>query len=237
MIVQKYIKESESDGLVTLNRSGAKQRWFRADGSEINMKIVDTVVDMALRNISSDLPPVYKYINSKDIFYTDSPYVDTMATDGRSIFINPSWVDYTLARLGGPGKGAIGIEFVIIHEALHNAFHHTIDEAKARDKYPDHDRVNRAQDYEVNYAIENYLNTKNNPDLYKGITKMMEGWYDEKFADMTWENIYPEIPAGKDFINNKIKTSPMFKKGFRAAIKGYFKRLRKEKLIEQYEVK
>ena len=236
MIIQKFLLEEEGHKIVTFSRSGKDQVWIKNDGTIVDMKLVDTVIDICLRNIAENLPPVYLYLNAKDLFYTDSPYVDTMATDGRSIFINPAWVELILTELGR-GRGAVAIEFTLVHEVMHIVFHHTVDEKNARDKFPDHMRANIAQDLEINYWIENYANTKSEPDYFKGISKDAGLLYDEKFSDMTWESIYPEInvPDKKD--KQKKKMPEKFKRGFEDAIAGYFDKLRKEKVIEHYEIK
>ena len=217
---------------VTTNRSGKSKKWIRPDGSEVNMKLVDRVIDMAIHNISINLSYIYRMLMTKDIFYTDDPSIKTMATDGKSIFINPAWVEAVLARLGN-ADGLIGMEFVLIHECLHIVYNHTHDYNKWADMYPDHKRANKAQDYEINYAIEKKLSPKDDPDRYKGITAKLDGCFDEKYGSTLWEQIYPDVPP-TDKNEDIIKTSEKWKKGFKEGYEAYLRNLRKQGLVERY---
>jgi len=217
---------------VTTNRSGKSKKWIRPDGSEVNMKLVDRAIDIATHNISIELSYIYRMLKTKDIFYTDDPDVKTMATDGKSIFINPAWVELVLAKLG-MNDGLIAMEFVLIHECLHIVYNHTYDYARWADAYPDHKRANKAQDYEINYAIEKKLAPKSDPNRYKGITEKLDGCFDEKYGSTLWEQIYPDVPPTS--IDEKvIKTSDKWKKGFKEGYEAYLRNLRKQGLVECY---
>jgi len=95
-----------------------------------------------------------------------SDKTETMATDGKAIYYNPTWVA-TLAL--------IEIISVIAHEVLHVAFCHHL-----RRNGRDADLWNQACDYAINWII---VDSK--------VFRLPEGGlYDERFRDKTAEQIY-----------------------------------------------
>lgn len=107
--------------------------------------------------------------------------VDTMATDGMSILYNPDFVNNKL-------KNVEEVAFVLIHEVMHNAnlhFH--------RQGGRDHELWNYAADYAINLQI--YDMSKERPDL---IQMPSMGLFDEKYRDMSAEQIYEILKEEED---------------------------------------
>jgi len=240
MIIEKILLESSGggNGVITTNRSGRNLIWLRPEGGTVDIKTVDRVIDAALSNIRSEFPQWFRYLESKDIFYTDHPKIDTMATNGHSFFINPAWVERTIARVGSvdasTGKfdfatPVMCMEYVLIHEVMHIVYGHCSPKTIHK---PNQDRENRAMDYQVNYYIENHIR-----DDYKGMTEKMNGCYDENFKNLPWQTIYNQIPDKPGDDTEEVqKTSDLFKEGFRAAVEGYRDYLKSKGLIEHYEI-
>lgn len=108
--------------------------------------------------------------------------IKTMATDGKNIFFDRNFVENELSK-----KETIG---VLLHELLHVIYFHTY---KPRVGDRDPTRWNLAIDYRVNYDILNMHGKKYElPSLL----------YDEKYAEMSAEEIYDAMPDGEE---NKYK--------------------------------
>lgn len=93
---------------------------------------------------------------------------DTMATNGRQLFVNPAFVE-TLndAELRG----------VLAHEVYHNAAGHS-----ARQGGRDHDEFNKAADYAINQELKSM-----------GFTLPDGALIDPRYSGMTAEAIYSEL--------------------------------------------
>lgn len=109
------------------------------------------------------------------------PHIQTMATDGKNIFINPAFAaSLTDAQT----------TFVLCHEILHNVMVHFLRAtAKGVD---DHERWNVAADYEINPMLvdEGLLTAAQVKDELHGL-------YDEKYLDLPAEEIYDRTPSKK----------------------------------------
>lgn len=100
--------------------------------------------------------------------------IDTMATDGVRLLINPKFVS-TLedAEIRG----------VLVHEAMHCALGHPW-----RKGNRDHQKSNIAMDYAINLEIDDYI---------KGGGKVALpscGLLDQQYRGMAWEQIYAKLP-------------------------------------------
>lgn len=220
----------------SLNESQAGNPiWLRSDGTAVDMDTVVMVVEAVMQDLAQYFPSIETIIKHKDIIYTDNPHIDTMATDGVSIFINPAFAEDLINM--DEDKGPLYVEYVLIHEALHILFDHCNKHAESYDKFSDADKVNCAQDYEINYTIENFLRQGPGTAPFKGISKALDGCYDDDFGKkgLTWEEIYYKLPSIK-----RVKTpKPMpeeWKRGFADGYAEVMDSLRKQKLVEHYEL-
>lgn len=231
MIVLKHRKEKK---VSSLNESQAgNQVWIKADGTPVDMDTVVMVVEAVMQDLAQYFPSIERIMKHKDIIYTDHPSVPTMATDGVSVFINPAFAEYLINL--DEDKGPMYLEFVLIHEALHILFDHCNKHAESYDKFSDADKVNQAQDYEINYTIENFLRQGPGTAPFKGVTNELSGCYNDEFGKkgLTWEEIYGQLPQIKR-TKNLAKTSDKWKDGFAAGYAEVIDSLRKQKLIEHY---
>ena len=171
--------------------------WIKKDGTAVDMDTVVMVVEAVMQDLAQYFPSVERIMKHKDIIYTDNPYVPTMATDGVSIFINPAFAEQLINM--DEDKGPLYVEFVLIHEALHILFDHCNKHMENLDKYSDAEIVNMAQDYEINYTIENFMRQGPGTAPFKGITDALGGCYSDEFGKkgLTWEEIYDKIPRQK----------------------------------------
>ena len=223
-----------------ISKSGSnlkgKGKFMTAYGKIINLEDIKDVVDACLDDISANCRSLYEIFRKKNIIYTDNPHIRTMATDGRSIYINPAFADLLI---NNSPLGPQGVEFVLVHEALHVLLDHVIKYARMKDQgFGDHNRANRAQDCEVNYIIEYLLfDNDGNPLFDEGTTNELKGMINKEWGDkgMTWEEMYPLIPANNLKPLEKKKMSPEWNKGFIDGYNEYLKELRKNNLIERYE--
>ena len=206
--------------------------WIKKDGTAVDMDTVVMVVEAVMQDLAQYFPSVERIMKHKDIIYTDNPYVPTMATDGVSIFINPAFAEQLINM--DEDKGPLYVEFVLIHEALHILFDHCNKHMENLDKYSDAEIVNMAQDYEINYTIENFMRQGPGTAPFKGITDALGGCYSDEFGKkgLTWEEIYDKIPRQK---RTKVleKTSDEWKKGFADGYAEVMAKLRKESLVEK----
>ena len=229
MYAIKYKKKIE---VTRLNESqSGTPMWIKGDGTPVDMDTVVMVIEAVMQDLAQYFPSVEKIMKHKDIIYTDSPYVPTMATDGISIFINPAFAEYLINK--DEDKGPLYVEYVLIHEALHILFDHCNKHMANIDKYSDPDIVNRAQDYEINYTIENFMRQGPGTAPFKGITDELQGCYSDEFGSkgLTWEEIYDKVPREKR-TKSLAKTSDEWKKGFADGYAEVIAKLRKESLIE-----
>ena len=102
--------------------------------------------------------------------------VDTMATDGRSIFYNAEFVK-------GLKPGVC--TFVLIHEIMHNANFHF-----ARQGGRDHELWNYAADYAINIPISDLAQGTKGKAIGMQVPSPDEMCFDEKYRGMNAEMIY-----------------------------------------------
>ena len=115
-------------------------------------------------------------------FLYDHPNVKSMATDGHNYFVNSEYVSKI--------ESDEDLMFVICHEILHVAFMHPT-RMKEHVKSLNAENVERwnvAADYEINpHLVDNGI-----IDMV-GLTKHMNGLFNENFRGMTVEEIYDQI--------------------------------------------
>ena len=99
--------------------------------------------------------------------------VDTMATDGRSIFYNAEFTN---------GLKSGEVTFIIIHEIMHNANFHF-----ARQGGRDHELWNYAADYAINIPISDLAKGSRGTSIMSTPTDIC---LDEKYRGMSAEMIY-----------------------------------------------
>lgn len=148
-----------------------------------NGKVIDmvNVIEEIYRSVAAltHMAPMFGGFTSKLRFiYTFR--VQTMATDGFNLFINPQFAD----ELDFTGK-----VFVLAHEVMHCLLNH-MRRAKIAG-HTDHMRSNTAADYEVNITLTDI-------GLFKDATvKKLQGLYDPKYKGMGYEKIYDMVGAEK----------------------------------------
>jgi len=104
--------------------------------------------------------------------------VDTMATDGKNIFVNPQFCS-TLTD--------DQIVFIVCHEILHNVLVHFL---RGANKGVEHRKWNIATDLEINpMLVEEGLLTSTQ------VKNDIKGLYDEKYLGLPAEEIYDQLPA------------------------------------------
>lgn len=230
MYVVKYTNKMDVSRL-NENQS-TKSIWVKSDGTVVDMDLVTTVIEAVMQDLNKNFRSVEEVIRHKDIIYTDDPYIETMATDGVSIFINPAYAEYLINK--DENNGPLYVEYVLTHEALHILFDHCNQHNANVDKFSDPEKVNYAQDYEINYTIENFLREGMGTTPFKGKTKEIGGLYNDEFGrkGLTWEDIYSQLPA----IQREKKTTPTsdkWKEGFADGYAEIINKLRKQSLIEK----
>ena len=223
------LNENQSTKSIRFND---ESKWIKCDGTEVNKELVLTVFEAVFQDLFKNHRSIEEVIRHKDIIFTDNPYVETFATDGVSIFINPAYAEYLINK--NEEYGPTYVEFVLIHEALHVLFDHCNQHKANVDKFSDPEKVNYAQDYEINYTIENFLREGMGTTPFKGKTKEIGGLYNDEFGrkGLTWEEIYSQLPAIRR--EKKIKpTSDKWKEGFADGYYEIINKLRKQRLIER----
>ena len=198
---------------------------------------------VSMNNVSKVIGPngtVYDMIQIKDYVEASVDYIDkfcpylvpftaklqrvfafniqTMATDGKRVYINPGFVAHLVDKCNGDLRGII---FVLIHEIYHNLMMHFERETRQPDIFTPKDEtlINVAEDLEINwiitqsiedprgdddydhddpddcpYEIENGKITNRRRLIFKDIIdKIGAGLLDEKYGGWTFEKIYPEL--------------------------------------------
>lgn len=230
MYVVKYTNKIDVSRL-NENQS-TKSIWVKSDGTVVDMDLVTTVIEAVMQDLNKNFRSIEEVIRHKDIIYTDDPYIETMATDGVSIFINPAYAEYLINK--DENNGPLYVEYVLTHEALHILFDHCNQHNANVDKFSDPEKVNYAQDYEINYTIENFLREGMGTTPFKGKTKEIGGLYSDEFGrkGLTWEDIYSQLPAIQR--EKKLQpTSDKWKEGFADGYAEIINKLRKQSLIEK----
>jgi hypothetical protein len=104
--------------------------------------------------------------------------VDTMATDGKNIFVNPQFCS-TLTDAQ--------IVFIVCHEILHNVLVHFL---RGANKGVEHRKWNIATDLEINpMLVEEGLLTR------EEVKNDIKGLYEDKYIGLPAEEIYDQLPA------------------------------------------
>lgn len=215
-----------------LAKDPSQLKWRTITGQVIDANRILKILDKIADDLYKEFNEIYQVFSKKTVYITDA--CETMATDGRCMFLNPLWC-YLIVDRVGKSKGIRALEYVIVHEMMHILFDHCV--AINDDRFPDGYRVNDAMDYELNYVIENYLYDSSGNLPFKGMTAACGGCYDESFGErgLSWEEIYPLIPA-RERKNPKSNTSDEWKKGFLDGFDVIMKALRKRNLVERYEL-
>lgn len=146
------------------------------DGTKIDMLKLLNDQDRAKAALSHIEPFFAGLIGKVRFVYTF--HVDTQATDGYNIFVNP----YFTSQLTLEQK-----VFVLAHEIMHNVLNHI-----RRGKALNHpmDKSNIAADYEVNSQLEQMGITN------ASIMKATRALYDKKYDNIGYEAIYNMNPSG-----------------------------------------
>ena len=143
-----------------------------ADGTIIDMKILDKEMESAKTGIVSQSPLFAPYIHQFICIYTW--LVPTMATDGIRIFVNPLFA----YKLTWHQK-----IFVILHEIMHCVLLHM-----ERGKSLDQKLFNIAGDYEINPLIVDTFE-----DFDETFVKNLGGLFESKYLNQPAELIYKEL--------------------------------------------
>ena len=212
---------------------GQIPRMFDPTYGWVDLGEIMLTVEGCVQDLASHYPYIYKVIAHKNIVYTDELGFG-ICTDGECIYIHPT---FAAIILNNDDLGALAIEFLLIHESLHVLFDHCNERWDL--EYPDHDKANRAQDYEINFVIEHLISEGPGQDSpFLGMTNKLGGLIDEKFGrrGMVWEEIYDNIPSVKR-TSKKIETSDEWKKGFSDGFEAVLADLRSKNLVECYEIR
>ncbi len=230
----KYIKNIYT--LFESNQSDDEKPWIDAQGNIYDIKTIKACINEAKNEAMHDFPALGSILGNVNISPVNDIDIDTFATDGNSIVYSPRFAQHLIDMGGG---GSFYIEYVLLHEALHVLFAHCEQGEREFQKYPNHDLVNIATDLEVNYTLENYLRIPGSDEYqpFKGVTheEGIKGHYDDKYADMLWEDIYDDLHP-RDKKVEKEKTSDEWKAGFIDGYNEIINELKNKKLIEQYHV-
>ena len=175
------IQEAGPNGNVSwMGNDGNGKKWEDydtikcPDGQIIDMvKLIDEQyrAKAALVHI---IPWFDGIINKLRVIYTF--HVDTQATDGYNLFINPQFT-YNLDLTGKV--------FVMAHELIHCLLNHMRRGAKH-----DPERSNVAADYEVNSYIDDIGLIK------PAVMQKLGALYDKKYSGLGYETIYDMNPPG-----------------------------------------
>ena len=143
-------------------------------GKKIDMaKLLDDQ-HRAMASLRHIAPQFGGLITSLQFVYTYK--VDTQATDGFRVFVNPEFTD----SLDHTGK-----VFVMAHELMHCLLNH-LRRAKKIDAM--NEKGNIAADYEVNQTLVDM-------GLFKSSTiEKLQGYIDSKWSRVSFETIYGKIP-------------------------------------------
>lgn len=160
------------------------------DGEVIDMQKLLEEQQRACAALGHLLPALGGFVSKLRPVYTFR--VDTQATDGYNIFINPQFTSH----LDLTGK-----TFVLGHEIMHNLLNHL---RRAKELGHDMRKSNIAADYEVNVTLSKDLG------LVKPETvKKIGGLYDDKYHTWGYEKIYADNPSGggQGSMNNDSESS------------------------------
>lgn len=185
--MSNIVKEAFDTG-----RDSKGKRWedydtiLCPDGEVIDMQKLLEEQQRACAALGHLLPALGGFVSKLRFVYTFR--VDTQATDGYNIFINPQFTSH----LDLTGK-----TFVLAHEIMHNLLNHL---RRARELGHPIDKSNIAADYECNITLATDLG------LVKIDTvKKLGALIDTKYQGWGYEKIYADNPpsGGNSNMNNK----------------------------------
>lgn len=161
-------------------RSSLLTEGFNVDPNNPQQVEAAKDVDRCITRIIGMYPFYGEFVQHARILF-DHPAINTMATDGKNIFVSSEFVSNL------KDKETI---FVLCHEILHIVLlhHFRMSEISA-----DPNKWNYAADYEINpYLISQGLLTVD--DLSKLGNGKYPGLYKEEYRDLDAETIYNKIP-------------------------------------------
>ena len=159
-------------------------------------KRVEEETNYSVARIMRRNPFFRPLIKNLEFVYTVHPEIDTAATDGSRLFVNPHFFSK---------MSPIANEFVVMHEIMHCVLLH-FDRKRGRD----HQKFNKAADYELNPMVVDELGgfDPRNDNVLHDIL------YDpDKYSDMSAEQIYDILPDEKGPGGKPGKTGPGGKPG------------------------
>ncbi len=144
------------------------------DGTTIKVADLEEKVQLCIMTVISKFPFFAPAIKALIPIFTNA--LDTMATDGVRLFMNPRFTN---------GLSYDECVFVFLHECMHNILNHISRERSHGCN--DHTKANIAADYEVNWLLEDGNIVK------KGTTEKLGGMIDPKYAGMPFEKIFDSM--------------------------------------------
>ena len=235
MYIIKYKKEHLFETSIAPS-SNDDTEWYDAMGNKLNKKRICQAIQICLSNLASMFPSLYEVIRNVDVKLVNHAGLNTMATDGSSIMISPIFVDYIIKTF--KSNSLLLIQYVLVHEIFHILYNHCYEERIRSSKYPDHTIANMAQDFQINYDIENLLVDNKGNKLYKGCTNALKGCYDDDYGMEGWEKLYDRVLNEKTPISTRLfqETSEEWKNGFLDGFLDALDELRKDNLIESCQI-
>ena len=166
--LKQYINEARGGGKLT-----DQEEIVYKDGTVVKMSEVEEKFRTSTFYIFNNFGYFAPALKALTPIWTNE--IDTMATDGIRLFMNPKFT----AKLSD--QQCI---FVLLHECMHNILNHMTREKAAG--HSDHRRANIAADYECNGILEDEGLVK------KGTTKSLDGYIDPKYSGWAYERIYAD---------------------------------------------
>jgi len=176
--MSQIIKEGSIE---KFDRDSKGKKWEDYDtivcpnGEVIDMQKLIEEQHRAAAALGHLLPALGGLVSKLRFIYTFR--VDTQATDGYNIFINPQFTSH----LDLTGK-----TFVLAHEIMHCLLNHL---RRANDLGHDHMKANIAADYEVNVTLAQDLELIKANDI-----KKIGALYNDKYHGWGYEKIYADNP-------------------------------------------
>ena len=185
--MSKKLYEAFDDG-----RSSSGKKWedydtiLCPDGQVIDMQQLLIEQARAGAALTHLLPALGGFVSKLRFIYTFR--VDTQATDGYNIFVNPQFT----ANLDLTGK-----TFVLAHEIMHCLLNHL---RRAQELGHPQDKANVAADYECNITLTDNLGLVS----YDAVKKL-KCLIDKKYLNWGYEKIYADNPPdpSSGSMNNK----------------------------------
>lgn len=146
------------------------------DGTVVKMSDVEQKFRLSTMTVMNEFSYFAPALQNLVPIFTNG--VNTMATDGVRIFMNPRFTNELSIN---------ECVFVLLHECMHCILNHMWREMHAG--YTDHSRANIAADYEVNGILEF------DGMIKPGTVKKLRGFIDKKYYNMPFEKIYQLIDS------------------------------------------